>query len=107
MAPFPPALVPIIITNAVIAAISVMIYRSVQQSGETAMARFRLKPEKAAGEFKALLGLHLMETAALAVVAYGGITGTDFYIDFGRAVSALYGVGFAMVFYRWHRRFTA
>lgn len=98
-------LVPIVISNLVIAGLSVLIYRRLREHGDTAMAELKLHPEKTVNDFKILLLSHGFEAAVLITVFAAGIINIPWIVDTGRQLSAIYGIAFAIVFIRWYRRF--
>lgn len=98
-------LIPIIIANIVIAGLSVLIYRQLSEHGDTAMAKLKLQPGKTVNDFKILLISHSFETTVLFVVLAAGLLQMPRLVDLGRQLSAVYGIAFAIVFYRWYRRF--
>ena len=91
--------------NAFIAALALLIYRRIKQDGDTAMAKFRLKPQEAIKDFKILLYAHGFETIVLTVVMIAGIVASKDIVDLGRQLSVAYAIPFTIVFYRWYRRF--
>lgn len=98
-------LVPIVLANLLIATLSVLMYRKLQQHGDTAMANFKLHPEETVKDFKILLASHGFEASVLIAVLAAGLADIPWMVDFGRQLSAIYGILFAVVFYRWYRRF--
>jgi len=98
-------LMPIVLANAIIAALSLLIYHKINKDGDTAMARFRLEPEETIKDFKILLYAHGFEALALIMVMVAGTMANSNIVDLGRQLSAVYGIAFTVVFYRWYTRF--
>ncbi|MFB6175397.1 MAG: hypothetical protein ABEJ87_05520 [Candidatus Nanohalobium sp.] len=98
-------LIPIVLANAVIAGLSLLIYRELREHGDTAMASLKLHPGNTVTDFKIMMYAHGFEALVLLMVLYAGLIGNGPLVDIGRQLSVLYGLTFAVVFYRWYRRF--
>lgn len=89
----------------VIAVLSAMIIKRLNDHGETAMARLKLNKESTVKEFKYLLLFHSLVLPAMALVTIAGVTENQLYINLGRGLVGIQGIGIAAVFLRWWRHF--
>lgn len=88
-----------------IATLSVLIIRKLMTDGETAMVKMSLKPEETINEFRALLIFHSIVIPALVMVTIAGFTGEKIFIDVGRTLVGVQGLGVTAVFLKWWKRF--
>lgn len=95
----------VIATASTIAALSVMIIRELMEDGETAMVKMSLNQEETVKEFRHLLYFHSLVIPALVLVTVAGITEQKIYIDAGRALIGIQGIGITAVFLKWWKRF--
>lgn len=88
-----------------IAALSILIIKELMIDGSTAMVKMKLNQEETVNEFKQLLIFHSLVIPAMIFVTAAGITEQKIYIDLGRALVGIQGIGVTAVFYKWWRRF--
>ncbi len=89
----------------VIAAVSLLIVKELVEDGETAMVKMQLSQEETISEFRQLLFFHSLVIPAVVFVVLSGITDQDLFINIGRAMIGVQGMGIFYIFYKWWRRF--
>lgn len=95
----------ILLAASVIAALSLLIVKELVQDGETAMVKMQLSQEETISEFRQLLFFHSLVLPALVFVTLSGITENPLFINIGRAMIAVQGIGIFFIFHKWWRRF--
>ncbi len=95
----------ILLAASVIAALSLLIVKELVQDGKTAMVKMQLSQEETISEFRQLLFFHSLVLPALVFVTLSGITENPLFINIGRAMIGVQGIGIFFIFYKWWRRF--
>ena len=95
----------LIITVGGAGTVSLLMYRALDQKGETAMTKMKLHSEKTFKEFKALFYAHLIQTIGLFILGIGASLGSAIAVHIGRASTIIQGAVTITVVYRWWKRF--
>lgn len=85
--------------------VSMLIYRTLQKKGDTAMTRMKLQSEKTFKEFKALLYAHMIQAIGLLIMGIGAAQGSALAVQIGRIATIIQGAITITVVYRWWKRF--
>lgn len=94
-----------LMVSAVAGAASLIMYRTLDSSGKTAMTKMKLHSEKTFKEFKALKYVHILQAAALLTMGVGVVAGFNFTVHIARTATVIQGTVTAAVIFRWWRRF--
>ena len=90
--------------GAIFGIIATLLFRELQTRGDTAMAKFKLKPHEAVVDFELLLSGTVLMLMGFFSYFMGGLLEVQELLTVGRLMS----IGFAIVpiatFYRWWRR---
>lgn len=86
-------------------ALSLIMYRTMDSSGKTAMTKMKLHSDKTFKEFKALKYVHILQAITLLTMGFGVVSGLNFTVHIARAATVIQGTVTAAVIFRWWRRF--
>jgi len=93
------------ISGSVFGFLAFNILKEIYESGDQVMASFRLKPDKAIGDFKILLAGEIFMLAGFFTYFLGGFLEVQELLSVGRLMAILFSVSPIVTFYRWWRRF--
>lgn len=85
--------------------VTLLLYRTLESSGEQAMVKMRLNSDETFQEFKALKWAHFIQAAGLVILAAGAAYGHQIGIIIGRISTLIQGTITITVILRWWRRF--
>lgn len=84
---------------------SMLIYRTLNEKGETAMTKMRLQADKTYLEFRILFYSHILVTAGLLTLGIGAAKGIALAVQIGRLATIIHGIITVPIIYRWWKRF--
>lgn len=90
--------------SAVLALLSAVVYRKIQNHGTASMAKFQLDPERTKREFMVFWLGSVFMVVGLSSYLYGAFSHETFYLNIGRGAFSLFAVILTSVFYEWWRR---
>lgn len=85
--------------------VTLLLYRTLESSGEQAMVKMRLQSDETFQEFKALKWAHFIQAVGLVTLAIGAAYGYQIGITAGRISTLIQGTITITVIFRWWRRF--
>lgn len=94
-----------LLVTGIAGAVSLIMYRTLDSSGKTAMTKMKLNSDKTFKEFKALKYVHILQATALLIMGLGIVFGYSFTVYIARSATVIQGTVTATVIFRWWRRF--
>ncbi|MFB6180602.1 MAG: hypothetical protein ABEJ93_01875 [Candidatus Nanohalobium sp.] len=100
-----PSALPVVVICFIGAFVSVLFLNKLSKGSGKAMTKMKLEADKTVKEFKALLYIHLYETAVIFMIFLASLAGSSIFITVGRILTIVYVTAFLAILIRWYRRF--